>query len=119
MRILHAVKNFFTKAFFGVFYAYQAAVLDIAVGYTGWLPHPGQIVAEIRDDTDPTWASGCVTQCTEVYSGTTVNDGNFHHVAVVRDAVERQVKIYIDGVLTSQANDNLKSSGRRSSISLN
>jgi hypothetical protein len=38
-----------------------------------------------------------------VYSTTPVNDGQWHHVAITRDAFTGQVQLYIDGVLNGSA----------------
>ncbi|HEX3716978.1 MAG TPA: LamG-like jellyroll fold domain-containing protein [Verrucomicrobiae bacterium] len=40
-----------------------------------------------------------------VQGGIPINDGNWHHVAAVRDAVNRQLAVYVDYQLDNQAND--------------
>ena len=42
---------------------------------------------------------------TDVYSSTRVNDGEWHHIAFVRDTATQEAKIYIDGVLEDSAVD--------------
>lgn len=40
------------------------------------------------------------------WSTSRCNDGNWHHVAVVRDVSTRKMRMYIDGVLESETDDN-------------
>jgi PKD repeat protein len=84
----------------------QSPVVNIALGYSGFTTFGGgEIVVLIRDDYGS--VAGCFSGCTEVNSNTVVNDGNFHHIAIVRDVAEDNVKIYIDGELKSNVIDQL------------
>jgi sialidase-1 len=40
-----------------------------------------------------------------VTANTLVNDGNWHHVAAVRDGSDRKLRIYVDHLLAGEAND--------------
>jgi hypothetical protein len=77
-------------------------VVDIALGYAGFNTFSdGELVVLLRDDG----GSGCSQGCGEVRSNTIVNDGNWHHIVVVKDGsaaqISDEIKIYVDGALVN------------------
>ncbi len=82
-------------------------VIDIVLGFDGFASiGDGAIGAILRDDMGNTFCPS--SGCTRVNAGTVlVNDGSFHHVAVVRDASATEVRLYVDGQLEASEVDNL------------
>jgi serine/threonine protein kinase len=63
------------------------AVLDIAVGFAGVSDQPGRLMAMVRDDNH--------ADAHAHVAGPVVNDGNWHHFALVR--LGNTVTLYVDG----------------------
>lgn len=61
--------------------------------FWGWLDGSGQIGISVGDDF-----------AADQKSTTAVNDGTWHHVALTRDAVSGNTKVYVDGILETSGN---------------
>ncbi|MDZ7829076.1 MAG: LamG domain-containing protein [Halofilum sp. (in: g-proteobacteria)] len=61
--------------------------------FWGWIDGSGRIGISVANDYD-----------NEQKSSSAINDGNWHHVALTRDASSGETKVYIDGALESTGN---------------
>jgi len=61
--------------------------------FWGWIDGSGRIGISVGNDFD-----------NEQKSSSAINDGNWHHVALTRDASSGETKVYIDGSLESTGN---------------
>lgn len=61
--------------------------------FWGWLDASGRISISVANDF-----------AADQKSATAVNDGTWHHVALTRDAVSGDTKVYVDGILETSGN---------------
>jgi len=94
-----------TTEFYGPIVSYRSStddgiVIDLTVGYDGAANDPGKAMILVRQDGGGGYAN--------VASGTSVNDGQWHHVAAVRGSGST-VELFVDG--NSQGTNSGSASG--------